>query len=81
MKAKEEIVEFILERVSYHTKTELSNLNGFSKFEEVGVTSLYAVLICGELEDEYGLELEPILLFDCKTANDVAEFLLTIQHG
>lgn len=73
---KDKLISFILDRISYYTDQPVSELNPQSKFEEVGVSSLYAVLICGELEEEFSIELEPALLFDYTTTEAVADFLL-----
>jgi len=70
---KENIASFILEKAADLTKTDLSTINGDSLLANVGIDSLYAVLMCGFIEDEYELEVEPILMFEYKTANQVAQ--------
>ncbi|MDP5191499.1 acyl carrier protein [Rheinheimera baltica] len=69
---KDTIVKFVLEKVALRTKKAISDLHGDTQLADVGVDSLNAVLICGYLEDEYELEIEPMMMFQHKTANQVA---------
>jgi acyl carrier protein len=73
---KEQIVDFVLGKVSARTKTPLNQLTGETQLASVGVDSLNSVLICGYLEDKYEIEIEPMIMFEYKTANQVADALL-----
>lgn len=75
---KEEVVAFVLGKVSLRTNTPVTQLTGDTLLASVGVDSLNAVLICGYLEDQYEIEIEPAIMFQYKTANQVAEALLKI---
>jgi acyl carrier protein len=68
----EQVVDFVLGKVAYRTKTSVDQLTGDTLLADVGIDSLNAVLICGYLEDEYELEIEPMIMFQYKTANQVA---------
>ncbi|WP_169458321.1 acyl carrier protein [Marinomonas sp. UCMA 3892] len=70
-----DIVDFILNKVSLHTKVPRDTLNADTLLANVGVDSLIAVLICGYLEDEYNLEIEPFIMFEYKTADEVANVI------
>lgn len=78
---KEQIVAFVLGKVSVRTKTPIEQLTGETQLASVGVDSLNAVLICGYLEDQYEIEIEPMIMFQYKTANQVAEALLEMLSG
>ena len=69
---QEKIVDFILSKVALRTNTPVDQLSGDTLLADVGVDSLNAVMICGYLEDEYELEIEPMIMFQHKTANHVA---------
>lgn len=45
---------------------------------ELGVKSIDAVLVSGEIEDRFGAEIEPVLLFECRTVNRVADRVMDI---
>jgi acyl carrier protein len=42
---------------------------------ELGVRSIDAVLVSGEIEDHYGVEVDPVLLFEHRTVNRVAQWV------
>jgi len=75
---KEDIVNFIINKVSQMKKIDNNSLNGETHLASVGVDSLAAVLMCGYIEEAYNIEVEPILMFEYKTANDVADAVLKI---
>ena len=72
----EDISNFVLNRVSQLTKQPRDLLKIDTLLATVGVDSLNAVLLCGQIEDEYELELEPIVMFEYKTAEQVSKALL-----
>lgn len=69
---EESISQFILEKVAFRTKRPIEDLTSETQLADVGVDSLNAVLICGYLEDKYELEIEPMMMFQHKTAKQVA---------
>lgn len=70
------VVEFILDRVAELTKSPRQPLRADMRLAEVGVDSLRAVLICGHLEDKFTIEIEPSLMFEHQTADEVADALV-----
>jgi acyl carrier protein len=40
---------------------------------DIGLQSLDAVMICGEVEDRYQIEVEPSLMFEYRTFGEVVE--------
>lgn len=74
---KNEITSFIIERVNELTKYRFE-VEGDTILASIGIDSLFAVLICGFIEDEYQIEVEPILMFEYKTANEVANAVLAM---
>lgn len=70
-----DIIDFILNKVAFHTKLPRDTLYGDTSLISVGVDSLIAVLLCGYLEDEYQLEIEPFIMFEYKTADEVANVI------
>lgn len=75
---KEDIVNFIINKVCQMKKIDNNSLNSDTHLATVGVDSLSAVLMCGYIEEAYDIEVEPILMFEYKTANDVADAIVKI---
>lgn len=75
---KDLIISFVKAKVSELTKTPLETLSGDTNLLTVGVDSLNAVLLCGKIEDEFNIEVEPVLMFEHKTPDAVAEAVLSL---
>lgn len=73
------VVDFVLNKVSQRTHTPLEQLTGETPLADVGVDSLNAVLICGYLEEKYELEIEPMIMFQYKTADQVAQAIIQMM--
>ena len=69
---------FLRERIVKRIKIQDSELGNDVNLPELGVTSLDAVLISGEIEDHYGVDIDPIMMFQYRTVNAVAEHLASI---
>lgn len=57
----------LLERVD-----GLHSIDPDADLMELGVRSIDAVLVSGEIEDHFGIEVDPVLLFEYRTVNRVA---------
>lgn len=66
---------FILERLAALRKKPLEELDPSRPFNELGVDSLDAVSLTGELEERLGLTIDPAELFDHPTPRALAQFL------
>ena len=40
---------------------------------ELGLDSVYALTLCGDIEDEYGLDVDPTIVWDYPTIRELAE--------
>lgn len=70
------IVQFLRKHLADRIRIPESELSNDADLSGLGVTSLDAVLISGEIEDHYHVEVDPIIMFQHKTINAVAEHLL-----
>jgi acyl carrier protein len=53
----------------------LDSIDPDADLMELGVKSIDAVLVSGEIEDHYGVEVDPVLLFEYRTVNRVADWV------
>ena len=74
----ESIVQFLRKHIVDRIKIPEAELTNDADLSGLGVTSLDAVLISGEIEDHYNVEVDPIIMFQYKTINAVAEHLVGI---
>lgn len=78
---KIDIVELLREKIADHVKIEVNDLDPARDLDEIGLSSLEAVIISGELEDEFEMEIDPMIMFENKTINEVAEKIMQLKNG
>lgn len=67
------IIDFLTQKISMYAKTPISELHPDKALEDIGLSSLDIVMISGEIEDEFEIEIEPNVIFESKTINEVVE--------
>jgi acyl carrier protein len=70
-----QITELLVQRIAVLRKRAASEIDPSSPFNELGIDSLDAVTLTGELEGHLGLTIDPAELFDHPTPRDLAAFL------
>lgn len=75
---KESIAQFVIKKIALRTGKPIEELSGETLFSDIGIDSLKAVLICGYLEDELEIEIDPSVMFKYQTPNQVAEALVVL---
>lgn len=69
---------WLTERVAHYLERAPDRLDPDAKLVGYGLDSVYALTLCGDIEDEYGLEVDPTLAWDYPTLNAIAEVL--VEH-
>lgn len=78
---KTEVIELLREKIASHLKIDVDRLDPARNLDEIGLSSLVAVIISGELEDEFEIEIDPMIMFESKTINEVAEKVMQLDNG
>jgi acyl carrier protein len=73
---RDDIVAFLLERLAARIGESAGKIGRDADLIEAGVKSIDAVLVSGELEDRFAAEIDPVLLFECRTVNRIADSVL-----
>lgn len=60
--------------VSYGKRADLG-FDADMDFSEIGLDSVYALTLCGDIEDQYGLEVDPEIMWDYPTIRSLAAHL------
>ena len=66
---------WLVERVAYYLNKDTSEINTDSPLAGYGLDSVYAVSLCGDLEDLLSIYVEPTLAWDYPTIDEIVEFL------
>ena len=69
------IQDWLIVRTAVHTEQPADGIGPAVPLAELGVDSLVALALCGEIEDEWGVVVEPTLVFDHPTIADIARHL------
>lgn len=71
-----DVTDLLRQRISARTKVPADEITDTTNLVDIGLESVDAVLICGELEDEYQVEIEPTLMFEFQTLGEVANAVM-----
>lgn len=78
LQLEDDIRAWLIQRVGeYETGGDIP-VTADTTLAELGFSSVYALTLCGDIEDEYGLEVEPTLLWEQNTIGDLAGTLVSI---
>ncbi|MBV6701503.1 acyl carrier protein [Kitasatospora aureofaciens] len=66
---------WLLDRIALYLKRPAESIDPTVPLAEYGLDSVCALSLCGDLEDEFGLEVEPILLWDHPTVESLTAHL------
>jgi acyl carrier protein len=60
----DEVADFLRARISRRTRVPEAEIVEATVLVDVGLESVDAVLICGEIEDAFQVEVEPSVMFE-----------------
>ncbi|MEU6582449.1 acyl carrier protein [Nocardia sp. NPDC046763] len=69
------IIEWLVERVAGYLDQPEYSVDIRLPLAELGLDSVSAVSLCGEVEDEWDLELDATVVFDYPTIAELAGFI------
>ncbi|MBL29468.1 MAG: polyketide synthase [Rhodospirillaceae bacterium] len=65
--AEREIIAFLTARLAQLTEQDQAAITTDSVLIDLGLQSIDAVLLCGEIEDRFRIELDPATIFEHDT--------------
>jgi len=66
------ILTWVTERVAYYLECPPTDIAPDRALTAYGFDSVFALALCGDVEDEYGLEVDPTLAWDHPTVAAIA---------
>jgi acyl carrier protein len=70
-----EIRNWLVERVAFYLEVAPDSVDPDVGLVEMGLDSVYAMTLSGDVEEHFGLELEPTIAWDYGTVTKLADFL------
>ncbi|MET7644820.1 acyl carrier protein [Streptomyces sp. NPDC005426] len=74
----EGVYEWLSARVALYLRRSPETVDPTVPLAEYGMDSVAALSLCGDLEDEFGLEVEPTLLWDYPTVASLVRHLTAV---
>ena len=59
-------------RIVAYGKKDAGDFTLDTDFSDIGLDSVYALTLCGDIEDEYGIEIDPELMWDHSSIRSLA---------
>jgi len=78
LERRSEIIEFLRDQVARRTRSTVEGINNDVDLTDLGLKSIDVVLISGEVEDRFGIDVDPIVMFEYRTIHAVADRLLEV---
>lgn len=72
----EGIRRWLVERVAFYLERAESDVDPDGELVDMGLDSVYAMTLSGDVEDRFGLEIEPTLAWDYSTVNALTDYLV-----
>ncbi|MEU6644634.1 acyl carrier protein [Saccharomonospora sp. NPDC046836] len=72
-----DLVTWLAERVAEYREVPVGQIDATVPLAELGLDSVYVLSLCGDVEDTWGLEVEPTVAWDYPTIEALAGYL----HG
>ncbi|MFF2045908.1 acyl carrier protein [Kitasatospora sp. NPDC058170] len=71
----EEIRDLLLGLVASYLEKPVAEIGSDVKLVEYGLDSIFALTLCGDIEDEYDIEIKATLAWDHPTVDAITAFL------
>lgn len=77
----EELRSWLVERVAYYSERPSEDIRLDMSAAESGLDSVYAFMLCSEIEDDLGLSVEPITVWELDTLEALVAHLSGLASG
>lgn len=69
---------WLRQRVAYYTGLPVEEIGSDGALADYGLDSVYAFALCGDIEEAFGLAVEPTLLWDVETLTALTEHIIAL---
>jgi acyl carrier protein len=73
------LLAWLIERVAYYVECETTDIDADAPLADYGLDSVYAFALCGDIEDELQLPVEPTVVWDFGTVSALAAHLSGLE--
>jgi acyl carrier protein len=72
---------WLTDRIAYYVEREPHDIDPDTALAALGLDSVYTFALCGDIEDEFRLLVEPKLVWHVRTVNGLAEHLASAMES
>ena len=76
-----QIRRWLTERVAYYLERPVDEIDATVPLAESGMNSVSATSLCGDVEDRFEINVDPTMVFDYPTVDDIAVFIWGETEG
>lgn len=69
------MADWLIGRITFYDQVDAAEVTLDAPLTELGLDSIYVMTLCGDIEDEYGVAIDPTFFADFTTLGDLAEGL------
>lgn len=66
------IAQWLVDRIRFYDQVDPALITIDAPLSELALDSIYAMMLCGDIEDKYDIGVEPTLFAGLRTLGDVA---------
>lgn len=70
-----DISSWIVGRILAYGKVAAEDLTTQTPIADIGLDSVFALTLCGDIEDEYGIDVDPSIFADAANIDELADIL------
>lgn len=75
-----EVVAFLVERIAVLRRRAPADVDPAMAFNALGIDSLDAITLMGDIESHFGMTIDPSEIFDHPTPRDLAQAIVERSH-
>lgn len=73
--SREHLLTWLIERIAYYVQRPAHDIDTAAPLADYGLDSVYALALCGDIEDTLHVMIDPTLIWDIDTAGALAAYL------
>ena len=70
-----DVAEWLIGRIRFYDQVDAADVTLEAPLTELGLGSIYVMTLCGDIEDTYGLAIDPTFFAEYSTLGEVADAL------
>ena len=75
------IGDWIADRIAEYGSVDAATFDASTRLSDLGFSSVYALTLCGDIEDEFDIEVEPTIVWDHPTIKELAQAVFELLEN